>query len=289
MKNMTRSRRTVWLVWLTAALGIAIGGLALAGPAANAATGMGWLQLAHLSPNTPPVDVYLYSFGDPNAKIVLHHVAYGDVSPFEHIKAGEYTVAMRAVGAAPKSKPVLSTAVKVIAGHAYTVAGVGPAAGLRLEIFTDRLRAPQHKALVRVIQASMHQDTVTVSFGSKKLGHKLDFPSATGYRALPPGAVTVRVVGPTQHTSDKIQLNADSIYTLVVLDNGAGIKVADLETSMGSKVVPTGPAKTGFGGTAARPGASLLPWAAAALAGLAGVVGGLVLLTRRRRPAMHAR
>src|SRR5690348_153892 len=29
------------------------------------AKGSGWLRLAHLSPNTPPVDVYLYSFGNP--------------------------------------------------------------------------------------------------------------------------------------------------------------------------------------------------------------------------------
>src|SRR5579862_9057439 len=106
---MIRSGKAAWLVRLAAALGIAIGGLALVGPAANASTGMGWLQLAHLSPNTPAVDVYLYSFDNPSAKLVLHHVAYGTVSPFEHVKAGEYTVAMRAAGAAAKSKPVLST------------------------------------------------------------------------------------------------------------------------------------------------------------------------------------
>jgi len=41
----------------------------------------GWIQLTHLSPNTPPVDVYLYSFGDAKAMLVLKHVAYGTVSP----------------------------------------------------------------------------------------------------------------------------------------------------------------------------------------------------------------
>ena len=58
---------------------------------ASAATGTGWIRLAHLSPNTPAVDVYLYSFGDSSAQIVLHHVAYGTVSPYEQLPAGDYT------------------------------------------------------------------------------------------------------------------------------------------------------------------------------------------------------
>jgi hypothetical protein len=281
--------KAAWLVRLAAGLAIAVGGLTFVGPAANASTGMGWLQLAHLSPNTPAVDVYLYSFKDPNAKLVLQHVAYGTVSPFQHVKAGEYTVAMRAAGAAPKSKPVLSTVVNVLAGHAYTVAGVGPAKGLRLQIFSDRLRGPRNKALVRVIQASMHQDRVTVTLGMTKLAGRLSFPNTTSYRAVRPGAVTVKVAGPTQHTSDTLQLAANAIYTLVVLDSGSAIKVADLENSVGSQQTPTGPTPTGYGGTAPRPGAALLPWVLAGLGGLAAAAGGIVLLARRRRPALHAR
>ena len=32
--------------------------------ASSATTGTGWIRLAHLSPNTPAVDVYLYSYGE---------------------------------------------------------------------------------------------------------------------------------------------------------------------------------------------------------------------------------
>jgi hypothetical protein len=281
--------KVAWLVRLAAGLAIAVGGLAFVGPAANASTGTGWLQLAHLSPNTPAVDVYLYSFKDPNAKLVLHHVAYGTVSPFEQVKAGEYTVAMRTLGASPKSKPVLSTVVNVLAGHAYTVAGVGPAKGLRLQVFPDRLNAPPNKALVRVIQASMHQDRVTVTLGNTKLAGRLSFPNTTSYQAVRPGALTVKVTGPTQQTSQTLDLSANAIYTLVVLDSGSAIKVANLENSVGSQVTPTGPPATGHGGTAARPGAALLPWVLAGLAGLAAAASGILLLARRRRPALHAR
>ena len=67
------------------------------------------------------------------------------------------------------------------------------------------------------------------------------------------------------------------------------LKLASLVDSAGSKVTPQGGASTGFGGTAARPGASLLPWAAAAAAGVLAAAGGLIRVRRRRRPAMHAR
>src|SRR5580704_12686806 len=123
-----------------AGLSLAAAPLALATPAASAADHVGWIQLAHLSPNTPAVDVYLYSFGNSSAQLVLHHVAYGTVSPFEQLTAGDYTVAMRAAGAPASSKPVLSTVVDITAGHAYTVAGMGPASGLRLQVIQDALK-----------------------------------------------------------------------------------------------------------------------------------------------------
>ena len=66
--------------------------------------------------------------------VVLHHVAYGEVSPYESVASGEYTVAMRAAGASASSKPVLSTTIDVVTGDAYTVAGMGPFAGLRLQV-----------------------------------------------------------------------------------------------------------------------------------------------------------
>jgi hypothetical protein len=106
-----------------AAVALILGLATLAAPAnaavAASTAGYGWLRLAHLSPNTPAVDVYLYSVGNPAAKIVLKHVAYGTESPYERVASGDYTVAMRAAGAAASSKPVLSTEVDVSAGHAY--------------------------------------------------------------------------------------------------------------------------------------------------------------------------
>jgi Domain of unknown function (DUF4397) len=278
------------LIQATAACGIAIAAVAFAAPAASASAGHGWIRLAHLSPNTPAVDVYLYSFGNPNAQIVLKHVAYGTVSPYEQVASGEYTVAMRAAGASASSKPVLSTTVVVVSGDAYTVAGMGPESGLRLQILRDRLVTPPGRALVRVIQASLNQQQVTVTAAGKVLASKLAFSKVTSYRSVAAGAWTVHAAGESETTSASINLAAGTIYTLVVLDNPGHLTIDALEDAAGSRVAPSGAPTTGFGGTAPRPGASLLPWLVTGAAGLLLASGGAARLLRKpRRAAVHAR
>lgn len=239
---------------------MALGLLAYAAPAAQASGGTGWLRLAHLSPNTPAVDVYLYSFHNPNALIVLHHVAYGTISGYETVPSGEYTVAMRGAGAAPSSPPVLSTTVNVHSGGAYTVAGMGPANGLQLQIFKDRLTTPRGKALVRIIQASLVQHRVTVTAGRRVLVRHLPFAKVTSYVAVPAGTWNVKAVGVSEHTSAAIHLAAGTIHTIVVLDDPGNLMLDDLVDAAGSRVIPAGAPPTGLGGTAPRPAPSSLPW-----------------------------
>jgi hypothetical protein len=289
------SRRRIGLARLAAGAALVVGALGLAVPAASAATaapasgGVGWLRLAHLSPNTPAVDCYLYSFDNPNAKIVLHHVAYGAVSPYEQVPAGEYTVAMRGAGAAPGSKPVLSASVDVQPGGAYTVAGMGPYAGLRLQVVQDRLTTPPGKALVRVIQASMRQPKVSVGLNGHSLASELAFSKISSYVSVSPGTFTVHAAGSSESANATVNLKAGAIYTLVVEDNSTKLGVDALIDAQGSKVEPAGGVQTGFGGTAARPGAALLPWLSVGLAGLLAAAAGSMLVSRRRRPALHAR
>jgi hypothetical protein len=221
--------------------------------------------------------------------VVLHHVAYGEVSPYQAVASGEYTVAMRAAGAPASAKPVLSTTVDVVSGHAYTVAGMGPLEGIRLQVIEDSLASSRDAALVRTIQASMHQVPVTVTAGSTVIGRDLNFTTVSSYKEVSPGTVTVTAVGPTKRGSGQFALARDTIYTIVVLDDSGGLKLDALVDSSGSKITPAGSAATGFGGTAARPGAPLLPWIGAAAAGLLIAAGGTIRLRRRRRPAMHAR
>jgi hypothetical protein len=272
-----------------ASVGLVVAQSVVVVSSASASSQVGWIRLAHLSPNTPAVDVYLYSFDNPNAQLVLHHVSYGTVSPFEQVTAGDYTVAMRVAGAAASTKPVLSTTVDVVAGHAYTVAGVGPASGLRLEVIPDELTTPPGKALVRIIQASMQQHTVTVTAGSTTLASNLTFATLTSFVAVDPGTLSIRAVGPSGSVTASITLAAGTVHSIVVLDEPGKLALDDLLDAAGSKVAPAGGAQTGLGGTAAHPGAALVPWAAASIAGLVLAVAGTFMLTRRRRPALHAR
>jgi hypothetical protein len=262
---------------------LSLGLLTIAAPASSAATDTGWIRLAHLSPNTPAVDVYLYSFKNPNARLVLHHVSYGTVSPYLPAAAGVYTVAMRLAGASASSPPVLSTAVTVEAGHAYTVAGMGPKAGLRLEVLPDVLTAPPGRTMIQVIQASMRQDRVTVLAGSDVLGRDLAFASATPFKAMSGGRYTVRAAGESERAADSASLHAGSIHTLVILDVPGHLKIVDLTDAVGSKVIPAEAPATGLGGTAPVQGPSIAGWLTLLSAGLLVAAGGLVGLRRSRR------
>jgi Domain of unknown function (DUF4397) len=153
----------------------------------------------------------------------------------------------------------------------------------------DKLITPKDKALVRVIQASMRQPKVTVGLNSQDLASQLAFSKISGYVAVSPGTFTVHAAGSSESTTDTVKLTAGSIHTLVVLDNSTKLGVDDLIDAQGSKVEPAGGVQTGFGGTAPRPGAALLPWLSVGLAGLLAAGGGAMLVSRRRRPALHAR
>jgi hypothetical protein len=269
------------LVGVPAATASAAPGNASA-PAVAANTG--WIRLAHLSPNTPAVDVYLYSFGNSNAHIVLRHVGYGDVSPYETVTAGSYSVAMRAAGASAGSQPVLSTGVTIRSGHAYTVAGMGPKSGLRLQVLDDQLSTQRGKAAVRIVQASLKQQTVKVTCGGKTIGSKVSFASVVDYQPIPPGNWTMAVLAATGSTQRKVPLSAGNVDTLVVLDGVHGLQLDVLQDAAGAGNMPAGAVSTGFGGTAPHGPASPLPWLALIGAGaLLAVTGGLRL--RRLRHA----
>jgi len=279
MHPTPRFARFYRLIGLTV---LAIGLFGGAAPA-SASTGSGWLRLAHLSPNTPAVDVYLYSFHNPKALVVVHHVAYGTISGYQKVPTGEYTVAMRKAGAAASTPPVISTTVDIQSGAAYTVAGMGPANGLRLQVLRDRLVTPKGKALVRIIQASLTQHMVTLRAGRSLLARNVPFASVTSYKVVKPGTWVVSARGRTEHTSSEIALTAGSIHTIVVLDNPGDIKLDDLVDAAGSKVAPSGAPATGYGGMAPRPGGqpgSDLPWLALVGAGLLLSVAGVRKATR---------
>ena len=259
--------------------------LAAVSPAATT----GWVRLANLSAGSPAVDIYLLPFGDTANPTVLRAVSYGDVSSYLPVSAGQYTVAMRPVGASASSPPIVSVNFMVSAGSNYTVASLGPVAGRRLEVLKDQLDGSSGAALVRVIQASLKKDQVTVSVGGDVLARQLSFGAVTSYMTVQPGTKTVQFSDSAQKTDMSVNLASGSVHTIVVLDGSAGLKVDALTDAATSSKAPAGGAATGFGGTAPRPPAGTAQWLATLAGGLLLMAVGVVGLRRSRRTAAVAR
>lgn len=284
--------RLRWNAALFTAIAALLGYVGLvAAPAASAASAAvasasrtGWVRCANLSPGNPAVDIYLIAFGNAGHPAVLRHVSYGDVSSYMPVGSGEYTVAMRPVGAAASSPPVVSANFMVSAGTDYTVASVGPATARRLEVLQDQMAAPKGTALVRVIQASLKQAHVTVSYGGDLLARKLAFGAVTSYVTVRPGTHVVKFGASGRQTAMSVTLAAGSVHTIVVLDGSSGLNVDDLTDAAGSSDPPAGGAATGFGGMAPR-GADVAPWLGALVGGLLLIVVGALGLRRSRRAA----
>jgi hypothetical protein len=200
---------------------------------------------------------------------------------------------MRTAGAAPTAAPLLSATVDVAAGHAYTVAGIGPRSGMRLQVIGDQLECPPGRAMVRVIQASLQQPQVTVTVGRQSLARDQAFDSVSPYHVVRPGTFTVHAAGTSERASARLTLASGSIETLVVLDAPGHLAVSTLEDAAASKTVPDGAAATGFGGTAPRPGGAPILWLTLACAGLALLTTAGVARFRQfrwaRRAAAHVR
>ena len=91
---------------------------------------------------------------------------------------------------------------------------------------------------------------MTVSYGPDVLARQLPFASATSYMAVSPGTQTVQFTAPDEHAAMSVHLAANTIHTIVVLDDSSGLKVDALTDAVGSQIMPHGGANTGFGGTA---------------------------------------
>ena len=215
----------------------------------GAAADQGFVRCANLSPGTPG-DIYLYPFGDPMHPTVLTHGGYGSVSAYMPVSAGQYTVAMRPVGASASSPPSVSTSFMVSAGANYTVASIGSASARKLDVLTDQTAGQARaKVLVRVIQASLKQPKVTVSVGGDTLARELTFGSATSYQAIEPGTPTVTFTAAGGRAAKPVRLAAGSVHTIVVLDgaSGARLKIGNLTDAGGGVGCSEGRRRDGDG------------------------------------------
>lgn len=279
-----RFRRSMLAFLATAALVSST--LLFAGPA-HAAAGA-YLRLAHLSPDTPNVDVYVASVSTPDKWIMVPGVGYGVVSDYRLVEPGDYTISMRPAGAASSTAPLLSTTLSAKSGSAYTVAGLGFFAGVSLKILTDDLSLPDPgQARVRVVHASATAQKLDVGIvGGPVVATGVAFGEPTDYRTAPAGNwnMLVTPAGKTPVTLP-CTLAANSVYTVLVVDKG-GTLATELRTDAkagASGPIPVGAIETGMGGTADTPVGVLALGTVVASAVLCGLVTSRI---RRRESAI---
>jgi hypothetical protein len=243
--------------------------IGVAGSPVSAAGTVGYVRLAHLSPDTPNVDVYLTSMSGGKPQ-VFPGVGYGTVSTYLTVPTGTYAVAMRLSGAPATDPPVLTTDVTVAQGKAYMVAGVGKHANLGLRVINDDLTPPPSgKAKVRVVQASVRAPVLDLAIkGGPTIATGVAFATTTDYLDVDPGRWTLDVNGANGGPSGTLSahLQTGDVYSLLVLDGKDTGLTAQLRVDAARQgTAPNGGVATGGGGTQPR---SASPW----------LVGGAVLL-----------
>jgi hypothetical protein len=256
----------------------------MAMPAA-AAEETGSIRVAHLSPDTPAVDVAVAPLlpgsdeplTDPGTDLVTG-LSYGSVSDVARLAPGAYAVSVRAAGSARTVPPVLSTRVDVPAGAARTVSLSGRFASLALHPLSDDFSPPPPgSARVRVLAAAGAAPALDVAVrGGSVLATALPFGAAGEPRTVPAGDGTLTVDrGSGAAAAVPVSFAAGSVVTLLVLDApDGGLTVRPVLDAAGPAVVPAAGVEAGTGP---------VPGPPAALAVAAAVVAALGAAGRRRR------
>lgn len=243
-------------VGITAVSALALITTVVGAPPAHAA-GIAYVRLAHLSPDTPNVDVYLNSQSHSIGEQIFRGVGYGIMSGYLKLPPGGYTVAMRPQGAPKSQKPVLTTQVSVSAGEAYTVAGVGRYAGLGLKVLTDDLSLPaQGQSKVRIIQASLGVPVLGLNMpDGSSIAQNVAFATTTDYQLVTPGNwnLVVKPADGRSSTEVKADLGDGNVYSLLVLDGKQGLTTELKTDATREGGVPAGAVATGAGGTSGPP------------------------------------
>ena len=236
-----------------------IASVALTAPAAGAATGepvraaaeqTGWLRLGHFSPDTKAVDVRVTAVRGGSVLLELSDVAYGDISPYQQLEEGSYTISMVAAGSGDWSKVALSDTVEVDSAEATTVAAYGPSNTLQLRAFPDDLTTPAAgNARIRLIQASTITPTVNVTTSTGvSIAQAAEPGTATPYTEVPAGDWNLQLTGKGVSDSADVSVAAGSVSTLFVLDTAeGGLTILPVLDSAASPTTPVGGVQTGGG------------------------------------------
>ena len=281
--------------------------IATGGPAAhaegagNTPPGKAWVRAGHLVPGIGAVRIELVPQGGVGTAIPMApSTGYGEVTDYQKVDPGTYTVTVRPQSDASNSTPMLSRSLTVTAGNATTIAVLGSTTEPRLGVLSDDLTPPAAgSARVRVLSGSTVAPTVSVTaVNGPVIATDAVLGQATPYSSVPAGSWTLQVSnGAGMTVTRTISLASGSVYTAVVVNSGTNsVELKVITDAAGAMATPVGGAATGGGGTAVDQAASVVgrnhgvtsgPGLGLLLAGLSVLVG--VAAVRARRAPRTAR
>lgn len=294
----TRRRRlsaavALALTLLTLAAAPAVAGTRASTSAAPAvqAPGAAWIRAGHFVPGFGAGRIDLTPASGPSTGIVMSPDArYGDVTGYQKVAPGPYTVTLRLAGQGLDTAPLLERTFTLGAGSASTVAAIGSLQAPRLSVLSDDLTPPPAgDARVRVLAAASRVPALTVQAqGGPTLASGAVLGQVTAYSTVPTGAWPLSLgAGTAAASRQTVSLAAGTVYTAVVLDTGASAVTVKLVTdAVGSSALPVGGARTGEGGLAqAAPAGGGDARVVLCLVGAAAGLGLAAAVAVRRRPA----
>lgn len=287
--------RRILVTAMVAALCALAGGVTHTASAATTAGGpTGWIRAGHLSLGTPKADVRLTPFegGRPE---VLANVSFGQLTDYERVPTGLYTVSLVRAGSPMSAAPMISQNVRVSEGGAATVVATGSGDDVRTTVLADDLTAPPTgQAKVRLLSAATDPATIDATVvGGPSLAQDVATGSSTGYADVDAQTWSIEIAGSdgTGAITRRVPVEAGGVYTLVALDGvGGELELRAVQDSASSTAadgaMPSGGVDTGAGGLSpGRTGdahghdpvtaltASVLGSGSLALIGLVGVLG----------------
>jgi hypothetical protein len=177
-------------------------------PTDGGMNGTGNVRVAHVSPDAPNVDVYV------DGDAVLEGVAFGDVSSYLEVPAGDRQVEITAAGDPDTS--VFSGPVTVEADTDYTVAAAGEISDDGTQEFApivledDNSEVEEGNARLRAVHASPDAPAVdiTAAGGDVVLFDGVAF-GQSGYTTVGAGSYTVEIRGDTESNDGDVVADFD--------------------------------------------------------------------------------
>ena len=201
-------------------------------------TGEDLIQIAHMIPDFPAVDVYV----DDGEEPVVSDLEYTEVTGYVPLAAGDHQIRVTAAGS--QALAVFDQQVSIPAGNTTAVAlptpdeggtGGGMDRGFQLELYGDENTPPEssiNNSRLRVIHASPDAPAVDVLVGQTPVFEGVSFGDAAYYE-LPAGDYEFSIVpangGGGGGTGGGNESNGGGIFSSLTADGGSDISLLQEE------------------------------------------------------------